>query len=192
MVLQASAVGYYGDRGEEILRESAAPGRGFLAETTLAWEQASEGIVALGVRRVVLRTGLVLARGGGALPKMALPFRFGLGGPIGDGRAWMPWIHLEDQIGAMNYLLAHPSASGPFNLAAPEPVTNAQWSRALARALRRPCLLRVPRAALEVALGELSQAVLASVRALPDRLTTLGFRFRFPALQPALADLFAA
>lgn len=188
-LLQASAVGYYGDRGDEALDESSAPGAGFLPEICVAWENASAPVEALGVRRVVLRTGLVLAREGGALPEMARPFRFGVGGPLGDGRQWMPWIHLADETAAIRFLLARADPRGPFNLVAPEPASNEAFSRALARVLGRPSLLRAPAFALRLALGEMAGMLLGGQRPAPRRLLEAGYRFRFPALEPALADL---
>jgi hypothetical protein len=188
-LLQASAVGYYGNRGDEALDEDSAPGTGFLPEICVAWEGASAPVEALGVRRVVLRTGLVLARDGGALPEMARPFRLGVGGPLGDGRQWMPWIHLADETGAIRHLLARADQRGPFNLVAPEPATNEAFSRALARALGRPSLLRAPAFALRLALGEMADMLLGGQRPAPRRLLEAGYRFRFPALDPALADL---
>lgn len=189
VLLQASAVGYYGDRADEPLDEGSRPGSGFLPEVCVAWEEASAPAAALGVRRVVLRTGLVLARDGGALPEMARPFRLGVGGPLGDGRQWMPWIHLADEVGAIRFLLERADASGPFNLVAPEPATNAELSRALARALRRPALLRAPAFALRLALGEMAGMLLGGQRVAPRRLLEAGYRFRFPELAAALADL---
>ena len=188
-LLQASAVGYYGDGGDRELDESSPPGVGFLSGICVAWEEASAPVEALGVRRVLLRTGLVLAREGGALPEMARPFRLGLGGPLGSGRQWMPWIHLADEIGAIRFLLERGDVRGPFNLVAPAPATNEEFSRALARALRRPCLLRAPAAALRLALGEMAEMLLAGQRLAPRRLAEAGFPFRFPALDGALADL---
>jgi len=189
LLAQASAVGYYGDRGDEALDEGAAPGSGYLAELARTWEEASAGVEALGVRRVLLRTGVVLAREGGALPVMARPFRFGVGGPLGDGRQWLPWIHLEDEIGAIRFLLERPEATGPFNLVAPNPETNGSLSRELASALRRPNLLRAPAFAMRVALGEMAQMVLGGQRLAPRRLLEAGYSFRFPELSAALADL---
>jgi uncharacterized protein (TIGR01777 family) len=188
-LIQASAVGFYGDRGDEPLDEDSPPGSGFLSETCVAWEQASEPAEALGARRVLLRTGLVLAADGGALPAMARPFRLGVGGPVGGGRQWMPWIHLADEVGAIQFLIESDAARGPFNLVAPAPRTNAEFSRALARALHRPGLLRVPRVALRLALGEMADLLLGGQRAAPRRLIAGGCRFRYPELGPALADL---
>jgi uncharacterized protein (TIGR01777 family) len=188
-LIQASAIGYYGDRAEELLTESAAPGEGFLATTTRDWEAASEGCARFGVRRVVVRTGIVLAREGGALPKMLLPFRLGAGAILGSGRQWMSWIHLADEVAALAFLIEESGAQGVFNLTAPEPQTQAGFSRSLAAALRRPLLARAPAWVLRAAMGEMSELVLASQRVVPQRLIDLGFRFRFPRLQAALADL---
>jgi uncharacterized protein (TIGR01777 family) len=192
VLLQASAVGFYGDRGDQPLDESAAAGAGFLAETCRAWEAASAAVERLGVRRVLLRTGVVLARDGGALPRMALPFRLGVGGRLGDGRQWLPWIHVVDQLAAMRFLLDAEGTAGPYNLVAPAPATNAEFSRSLARALGRPCLLGAPRFALELALGEMAAMLLGGQRLAPRRLLEAGYRFRHPALEGALAELFGA
>lgn len=189
VLVQGSAVGYYGDRADETLDESAGPGSGFLAETARDWEAASAGAEQFGVRRVVARTGVVLARDGGAFPKMALPFRCGAGAVLGSGRQWMPWIHLADEVAALVFLLENPAAQGAFNLTAPEPVTQAGFSRALARALHRPLFARAPSWTLRAALGEMAELVLASQRAVPRRLLALGFRFALPEITGALADL---
>ena len=188
-LVQASAIGYYGDRAEELLAESASPGEGFLAETAREWEAASLPAERFGVRRVVARTGIVLAREGGALPKMALPFRLGAGATLGSGRQWMSWIHLADESAALELLIDNEAARGAVNLVAPEPATQAGFSRALARTLHRPLLARAPAWTLRAALGEMADLVLASQRVAPQRLLELGFRFRFPALADALGDL---
>jgi uncharacterized protein len=192
VVLQASAAGYYGECGDEEVAEDRPPGNGFLAEVAVAWEGASAEIEALGVRRVVLRTGIVLARQGGALPKMLPAFRLGLGGPLGGGRQWFPWIHLADEVGAILALLADPAARGPFNLSAPRPVVQRDFARALGRQLHRPAVLPVPRPALRLALGEMADALLAGQRAVPRRLLAAGYGFRFPELAGALGDLLGA
>ncbi len=155
----------------------------------MAWEAATADVEALGVRRVVLRTGVVLDRYGGALPKLLPPFRWGLGGPLGSGRQWLPWIHMADEVGAILFLLADAAARGPFNLCAPRPVTSRDFARALGRQLHRPALLPVPAPALHLALGEMADALLRSQRALPRRLLAAGFGFRFPELPGALSDL---
>ena len=191
VLVQASAIGYYGDRAEELLAESASPGEGFLAETAREWEAASLPAERFGVRRVVARTGIVLAREGGALPKMALPFRLGAGATLGSGRQWMSWIHLADESAALELLIDHPEARGAINLTAPAPVTQAAFARTLAATLHRPLFARVPAFALRALLGEMADLVLASQRVVPQRLLELGFRFRHPTLEGALAELCA-
>ncbi|MCZ7651491.1 MAG: TIGR01777 family oxidoreductase [Thermoanaerobaculia bacterium] len=188
-LLQASAVGYYGARGDEELAEDSPRGEGFLAETTAAWEAASAGAEALGVRRVLLRTGVVLDPRGGALAKMLPPFRLGLGGPLGSGRQWMPWIHRDDQVAAIRFLLDRADLGGPFLLVAPAPVRNREFGRALGRALARPALLPAPALALRLLFGEMAEVVLGGQRARPGRLLAAGFAFRFPELDGALTDL---
>jgi len=192
VVVQASAVGYYGDRGEQILEENSLPGKGFLAETAVKWEQSTRDVEDMGVRRVVVRTGVVLGSGG-ALARMLPPFRLGLGGQVGDGRAWFPWIHVRDEARAMAFLLEHDEATGPFHLVAPGIVTNKAFTEALGAALGRPTAMRVPAFALRLAFGEMADAaLLASLRAVPTRLSALGFSFDFPDIASALADLTAA
>ena len=160
VLVSASAVGYYGSRGDEILDEDAAPGQGFLAEVCRAWEAEALAAARHGVRCVVLRIGIVLAREGGALPRMALPFRAGLGGRLGDGRQWFPWIHADDVVSLIRAALRDDAYTGPVNAVAPEPVRNAELTRALARVLHRPALFAVPAFALRAALGELSGELL--------------------------------
>lgn len=191
VLVQASAIGYYGDRADEPLPESARPGTGFLAETARDWEAASLPVERFGVRRVVARTGVVLAREGGAFPKMALPFRLGAGATLGSGRQWMSWIHLADESAALELLIDHPEARGPINLTAPAPVTQAAFARALAAAVHRPLFARAPAFALRALLGEMAELVLASQRVVPQRLLELGFRFRYPTVEAALAELCA-
>ncbi len=187
--VQASAVGYYGPRGDEAIAEDAPHGNDFLAQLAVAWEAASAAVEPAGVRRVIARTGIVLSADGGALPRLALPFRLFLGGPIGSGRQWLPWIHIADEVGALRFLLEQDDAHGPFNLSAPHPLTNADFGRALARVLRRPYALRTPAWALRLALGELATVVLEGQRAVPQRLLALGYVFRFPHAEDALRDL---
>jgi hypothetical protein len=182
----ASAVGYYGSRGDELLDEDAAPGTGFLSDVCRAWEAAAGAVSELGVRCVTLRLGIVLAREGGALPGMALPFRLGLGGRLGDGRQWMPWIHVADVTSLIVAALRDTSFSGPLNAVAPEPVRNADLTRALARTLRRPAVLAVPAFVLRAALGELAGELLDSRRCHPRRALARGFAFAHPKLDSAL------
>lgn len=188
-LIQGSAVGYYGDRGDDVVTEEAPPGEGFLPQVCMEWEESTADVEDVGVRRVVARTGIVLAAEGGALPKMALPFKLYVGGPVGSGRQWMPWIHLHDQVAALRFLAEHETAAGPFNLTAPHPVTNRELSRRLADALGRPCLLPVPGFALHLLFGEMAEVLLEGQRVVPERLQTLGFDFRYPRLEEALRDL---
>lgn len=190
ILLQGSAVGYYGPSGDEEVDETGAPGDDFLAEVCVAWEEASAGVEERGVRRAVLRTGVVLGRAGGALPRMALPFKLFGGGPVGSGDQWLPWIHLADEVGAIRFLLEHAEARGPFNLTAPEPVTNAQLGKALGRVLGRPSFLPTPGLALKLAMGEMSSLVLDGQRAVPRALLDLGYEFRFAGIEEALTDIF--
>lgn len=194
-LLQGSAVGYYGPRGDEEILEGQPPGRGFLSDVSVDWEASTAEVETLGVRRAILRTGVVLAREGGALPKMALPFRLMAGAPLGSGRQWLPWIHMADEVGAIRFLIEREEAQGPFNLAAPKPVTNRELGDVLARVLRRPSPLQalglgVPEPVFRIMLGEMADAVLDSQRVLPSRLLQLGYTFRFPDVESALRDLF--
>ncbi len=190
VLLQASAVGYYGPRSDdEPVTEEAPPGHDFLAQVTVAWEASTAPVEELGVRRAILRTGVVLSPRGGALPLLALPVRLFVGGKMGSGRQWVPWIHLADEVAAIRFLLEREDAQGPFNLCAPNPVTNAEMVQALGQVLHRPVWLPVPALALRLALGEMSATVLTGQRAVPQRLLALGFAFRYPTLRPALAHL---
>ena len=186
----ASAVGIYGDRGDEILDEASPSGGGFLAETCLDWEHALHPARLAGVRTVSCRFGVVLSRRGGALPKMLLPFRLGLGGALGTGRQWMPWIHEADAVGVIEHALAD-GVHGPLVSVAPEPVRQGDFAAALARCLHRPALLPTPAWALRLAMGEMAdELLLASQRCRPTGLIASGFGWRYPLLESALADLF--
>jgi uncharacterized protein (TIGR01777 family) len=187
----ASAVGYYGDRGDEILNESSSPGPDYLARLCVDWEKEAQAAEASGIRVVRVRTGLVLDARGGALPRMLPPFRLGLGGKLGSGRHWMSWVHLEDLAALFQFALANP-ISGPVNGVAPNPVVNAGFTRALAAAVHRPAIFPVPAFALRLLFGEMSEILLASQRALPQAAERAGFRFRYPELAPALADVLKA
>jgi uncharacterized protein len=184
----ASAVGYYGDRGDEWLDEGSQPGGGFLSDVCVAWEREAHTAGALGVRVVCLRMGVVLERGGGALPRLLLPFRAGVGGSIGTGRQWVPWVHVEDVVGLVLHALAG-DVRGPLNAVAPEPVRNSELTRELARATGRPAFLRVPALALRAALGEMASVVLASQRVSATGARDSGYRFAYPSLAGALDDL---
>lgn len=183
-----SAVGFYGSRGDEPLDEGAAPGEGFLADVCRRWEAAS-GPAEPRARVVHVRTGLVLDRQGGALPRLVLPFKLLGGGPLGDGRGWQPWIHLADEVGLLRLALLDGRVRGPLNAAAPGAATSRDLARALGEVLHRPSLLPTPAAALRLALGEMAEVVLASQRVVPRKALDLGYRFRFPDLGPALRDL---
>ena len=189
MMLQASAVGFYGSRGDEELDEGSAPGDGFLADVCKEWEVAGRPVDAIGVRRVFLRTGVVLANEGGALPKILFPFRLFAGGPVGNGRQWVPWIHIADEVGAIRFLLDNEEATGAFNLTAPESVTNRSLSKTIGHVMRRPSSIPAPAFAMKLALGEMAELLLGSQRAQPKALVTAGYEFRFPTAETALRDL---
>lgn len=182
----ASAVGFYGSRGEERLDESAGPGAGFLSEICQEWEAAA-ATAAEALRVVSLRTGIVLARAAGALPMLALPFRFGFGGRMGGGRQWVPWIQIDDAVAMIRRTLQNDSLRGAVNVVAPHPVRNAELAGEIARTLHRPCLLPVPALALRAALGTLSDELLGSRRCIPQRMLDVGFEFAYPDIGPALA-----
>ena len=190
--LAASAVGYYGPRGDEELDEDAPPGIDFLGEVCTEWEDAAGGARQAGIETVSMRIGVVLSPRGGALATMLPPFRMGVGGQVGSGRQWMPWIHLADIAAAMVHLLEAPAGSlePVYNLTAPNPVTNAEFTSALGKALRRPTLLPVPGFGMRLAFGEMAGALLLSgQRVVPRRLLASGFEFRHPEIGPALKDL---
>jgi uncharacterized protein (TIGR01777 family) len=190
--ISASAVGFYGDRGSAVLRESDPPGTGFLAGVCREWEAEAEAVRGVGIRLVLLRSGLILAPDGGALAAMLPMFRRGLGATLGDGSQWMSWISLRDAVGAIRHALATASLEGAVNNVAPRPVTNAEFTQTLARALSRPAFLRVPRFALRIALGEMaSELLLASARAEPARLAATGYTFRDPTLAETFGRLLA-
>jgi uncharacterized protein len=182
----ASAVGYYGDRGEQVLDEQSGAGSTFLAEVTEAWEAAAQPAREAGVRVVNARFGIALSPDGGALARMLRPFRLGLGGPLASGRQYMSWIALDDVVGAIEHALVTDALEGPVNVTSPEPVTNRQFASKLGRVLGRPAVLRVPRFALRAALGELAGELSGGQRAVPRRLLAAGYEFRHPRLEEAL------
>ena len=190
VLVSASAVGYYGEQGDRPITEDTRPTPGFTHDLCAAWEAEAQKASALGVRVCIVRIGVVLDRGGGALAKMLPAFQFGVGGRLGAGRHYFPWIHRDDVVAACRWLLESPTARGAYNLGAPNPVTNAEFTRELARALRRPAVLPMPEAALRLLFGDMAQLLLASDRMLPQRLLDEGFRFRYPTLEPALAAIF--
>jgi hypothetical protein len=191
VLVSASAIGWYGDRGDTPLDEQSAGGEDFLAGVCRDWEEAAFRAEPLGLRTVVVRFGVVLGRDGGALARLLPLFRLGLGGRVGSGRQWLSWIHRRDVVGLLQCVLGSAHASGPINGVAPQPVTNAAFTAELARAVRRPALFPVPAAAIRLALGEMSAVVLASQRVLPRAAERLGFSFQYPTLRSALADLCA-
>lgn len=193
VLVSGSAVGWYGDGGERELTEAAAPVKAdFASQLCIAWEETAMRAQRLGIRVVLVRTGLVLASDGGMLARLRWPFKLGLGGPIGSGRQWMPWIHIDDQIALIDFLVRNAAASGPYNACAPAPERNRAFSRCLGRALHRPAFLPLPGFLLKAGLGELSVLLLGGQRARPARLLEAGFRFRFNDLQSALDDLSTA
>jgi uncharacterized protein (TIGR01777 family) len=188
ILVSASAVGYYGDAGERIVAEDAPPGSDFLARLCVDWEAEARAAATKQARVVLLRTGVVLGAGGGALAKMVTPFRWFVGGPVGNGRQWVPWIHLADEIGLIRFALESPAAHGPMNATAPEPVTMRELARELGRALHRPALLPVPAFALRLLAGEVAYVLVTGQRALPTAAERWGYKFRYPSLAPALAQ----
>lgn len=187
VLVSASAVGYYGSRGDGVLTESSPPADGFLADVCQQWEREARRAEEFGVRVVSLRSGLVLGHGGG-LEKMLLPFKLGIGGKIGDGRQWMAWIHLEDAVGLIEFALSS-QLTGPVNATAPDPVTNKEFTRELAAALHRPAIFPVPKFALHLLYGDMAQIVYASQRVIPEAALRAGYEFRFPSLKSALLDI---
>ncbi|MXX31738.1 MAG: TIGR01777 family protein [Chloroflexi bacterium] len=188
VLVSASAIGYYGNRVERESTESAPAGDDFLAHLCVDWEAEAQGA---GVRTVTARIGIILANEGGALPRLLFPFKLGLGGPIGLGRAWWSWVHIDDVVGGIIHALEQTNVEGALNLTAPNPVRNGEFSRALGRALGRPALMPVPPLALKLMLGEGASVLLASQRILPTRTLDLGYRFRFTEIDTALEDLVA-
>jgi uncharacterized protein len=183
VLVSGSAVGYYGDRGDEVLTEDAGPGDDFMAEVCVAWERAAEPAEAAGIRVVRARSGVVIAQGGPLIDKVELPFRLGLGGRVGSGRQYVPWIALADHIRALRYLLDHQSLDGPVNLTAPDPATNAELTKAIGDVLRRPTIFPIPIAALRVVYGEMGESLAAvSQRVIPRRLQEAGFTFEHTLL----------
>jgi uncharacterized protein (TIGR01777 family) len=191
LLLNGSAVGIYGDRMDELLDESSSRGSGYLADLCSQWEAAAARVEGLGVRLVLFRTGVVLGKGGQAFEKLAKVFKAGIGGRLGDGRQFMPWIHIDDLRSAMLFSILSETMHGPVNGTAPEPERNADFTRKLAKALGRPAFLPVPGFALKLVLGDFAGALLAGQRAVPKKLEQAGFRFRFRKLEDALEDLTA-
>lgn len=192
VLVQSSAVGYYGIHEDEILTEQSPPGNDFLASVCVDWENSTAAVEGMGVRRAVYRTGLVLGRWGGVLPLMSLPFQFFVGGKLGSGKQWMSWIHLADEVAALKFLIMTEAARGAFNLTSPNPVRNADFSSALGKAMGRPAAIPVPGFAMKIPFGEMAELMLLNgQRVVPERLAKLGFQFRFPTIQAAFQELYS-
>jgi hypothetical protein len=189
VLVSASAIGYYGDRGDETLVERSPWGVGFLPDVCKEWEREALRAREFGLRVVTPRIAAVLGREGGALPKMLAPFRLGLGGKFGDGRQWMSWIHIDDLLRLLLFAIENQKVTGALNASSPRPVTNAEFTRTLAAALRRPAILPIPKMALKLALGEMANLFFDSLRVLPEATQQAGFRFKQPKLAGALANL---
>lgn len=190
VLISGSAVGWYGDGGERELTEDSPPvSEDFASQLCIAWEETAQRAEALGVRVVLVRTGLVLSQEGGFLSRLLVPFKLALGGPIGNGRQWMPWIHINDQVALIDFLLHQQDASGPYNACAPKPVRNREFAKSLGASLHRPAVVPMPAFALRVGLGELSLLLLGGQRATPARLLAAGFTFEFNDVRAALDDV---
>ena len=187
--VSGSAIGFYGDRGDEQVEETSPPGRGFMSEICQEWEREAARATELGVRVVQVRTGVVLSTEGGALQKMLTPFKLGIGGPLGSGRQWFPWIHIDDIAGIFKHALVTASLAGPANGTAPQAVTNAEFTSELGKVLHRPAFLPVPHVALRILMGEMSEVLFVSQRVAPKATLASGYKFHFPSLGPALDDL---
>ncbi len=190
VVVQASAVGYYGPRGSEEIGEDAGPSNDFLAGVAQDWEASTAELDRLGVRRIIIRTGVVLSREGGALPLMALPVKLFVGGPLGGGQQYLPWIHLADEVAAIRFVMERPMSVGVYNLSAPQPVTNAEFTKMLGKVLGRPTFIPTPGLALKMVLGEMSTLVLDGQREVPRHLLVDGFKFKFAEAATALRDIY--
>ena len=190
VMVSQSAVSYYGDRGDEVLDETSAPGEGFDSSVCVEWEKSAHEVEAAGVRLVIVRTGQVMETGGGLLGELLLPFKLGLGGPLAGGKQWLPWIHLSDELGILTWALDTESVTGVVNGTAPNPVTNKDWSKALGKAVGRPAVLPIPGIAVEVKFGkEFGKVAQGGQRVLPRRTEELGYAFKWPEIDAALRDL---
>ncbi|HQY91031.1 TIGR01777 family oxidoreductase [Caldilinea sp.] len=190
VLIQASAVGYYGTQsGDAQIAESFSPGGDFLSKVCFDWEASTAPVSKLGVRRAIIRTGVVLSNEGGAFPKQVLPFKLFAGGPVGSGKQWYPWIHIDDEVRAIQFLLQNEKATGPFNLTAPNPVTNQEFGQIVGEVLGRPSFVPAPGFAMKAVFGEMSVVLLEGQRAIPQKLLDLGFKFKFETAQAAVRAL---
>lgn len=189
VIVQSSGVSVYGPTGDEIITEEHPFGDTFFAELGKDWEASTQSVEHMGVRRAIIRTGVVLSKESGALPRLLLPFRLYAGGPFGSGKQYLPWIHPDDEAAAIEFLILNREARGPYNLVAPQTVTNAEFGKTLARLLKRPYWLPVPGFAMRLAFGEVSDVILTGQRSVPQRLKEMGYKFQYPELEPALADV---
>lgn len=189
VLVSFSAIGYYGDRGNELLQETSSPGTGFLTAVCKEWESEAQRAAQFGVRVVRVRGGLVLSERGGALPKMLPPFKLFVGGPVGSGDQWMSWIHIDDEVAVIRFAMENGSIQGALNCVAPNPVLNKDFSRELGKALGRPSFMPVPAFALQLLMGEMADVLLQGQRVLPAKLQAAGYRFQFPGLTEALHNL---
>jgi uncharacterized protein (TIGR01777 family) len=189
VLVSGSAVGYYGDRGDEVLTESSTRGKGFLADVTAEWEAAADLAGSLGIRVVKLRTGIVLGKRGGALEQMLPPFKVGMGGRLGSGQQWMSWIHMRDIVGLILFAINESNVGGALNGTAPQPLRNSDFTAVLAKTLHRPAVATVPKFALQLMFGETASVLLGSARAIPKAAESAGYKFQFSELGAALADL---
>jgi uncharacterized protein (TIGR01777 family) len=193
VVIQSSGIGYYGSTSDQMVDESSPPGKGFLVEVAEQWEASTKQVESLGTRHVIIRTGVVLGSEGGALPRLLTPFRFFVGGPLGSGKQWFPWIHLDDEVKAIRFLMEREGLSGPFNLCAPEPVTMKEFCHTLGKVMRRPSWFPVPPLPLRLIFGEMGHEVLlVGQRAIPKKLLEAGYRFQYPTCNSAFQQILSS
>jgi uncharacterized protein (TIGR01777 family) len=191
VVIQASAVGFYGSHEDEIINEKSPPADDFMSQICQQWEPTTAAVEQAGVRRVVVRSGVVLSRKGGAFPRMLMPFNFFIGGPLGNGQQWISWIHLRDEVAGLRFLMGNPQASGVYNLSSPHPQKNVDFERAIGQVMHRPAIIPTPALAIRLLFGEMAITVLEGQRVVPERLEKEGFVFNFPRIEEALRDLLA-
>lgn len=190
VVIQSSAVGYYGTPGDQVLTEDSPAGEDFLADVCKQWEDSTQAVESMGVRRVVIRSGVVLSMDGGAFPRMLLPFKLMVGGPIGNGSHWFPWIHIDDEVKAIRFLIENDGAKGVFNVMAPNPLTNGDFTHEVGKVMQKPAVIPVPKLALQMMFGEMAIILIEGQRAVPKRLQEHSFEFVYPTVEPALKNLF--